>query len=91
VKKDGLGLSQVHKSLDLMSLAFVVECPTTGGSELCSREIRGKWASGTTVVSGITSLRSKRKAAAFGEYDAESRAATGLTANLQLVAHEIAE
>jgi hypothetical protein len=91
VKKDGLGLSQVNKSLDLMSLAFVVECPTPGRSILCSREIRGEWASGTTVVSRSTSLRGKRKAAAFREYDAESRTATWLTANLQLVAHEIAE
>ena len=74
-----------------MGLAFVRECPTTRGPESCSREISGEWASGTTVVSGITSLRGKRKAAAFREYDAESRTATWLTANLQLVAHEIAE
>jgi hypothetical protein len=74
-----------------MGLAFVRECPTTKGPESCSREISGEWASGTTVVSGITSLRGKRKAAALLEYDAESRTSTRLAVNLQLVAHQFAQ
>ncbi len=74
-----------------MGLAFVRECPTTGRSESCSREISGEWASGTTVVSGITSLRGKRKAAPMLKYDAESRTTTKLAVNLQLVAHQIAQ
>ena len=73
-----------------MGLALVSECPTTGRSESCSREIKGEWASGTTVVSGITSLRGKRKAGALLEYDAESRTTTRLAVNLQPVAHQIA-
>jgi len=73
-----------------MGLACVRECPTTGRSESCSREIKGEWASGTTVVSGITSLRGKRKAGALLEYDAESRTMTRLAVNLQPVAHQIA-
>ena len=74
-----------------MGLALVRECPTTGRSESCSREIKREWASGTTVVSGITSLRGKRKAAALLEYDAESRTTTRLAVNLQLVTHQIAQ
>jgi len=74
-----------------MDLAFVSECPTRRRSESCSRETKGEWASGTTVVSGITSLRGKRKSTALLEYNAESRTATRLAVNLQLVAHQIAQ